>query len=159
MHVTQQTTRVPGNTQTEGHAVIEIWKNKTRVATELGVSTAAGSQWVKAARLGGQAALEAKPISSRPTRLSDAQLRRVTRMLSEGPSKYGFPTELWTRQRVAVLVRRKFGVTYDQSGIWHVLRRLNWTQQKPKRQARERDEKAIQAWLSREWPRIKSLAS
>ncbi|NBT36399.1 MAG: winged helix-turn-helix domain-containing protein, partial [Betaproteobacteria bacterium] len=42
---------------------------------------------------------------------------------------------------MAELVRRKFGVTYDQSGIWHVLRRLNWTQQKPERQARERDEK------------------
>jgi len=26
MHVTQQTTRVPGNTQAEGHAVVEIWE-------------------------------------------------------------------------------------------------------------------------------------
>lgn len=80
-------------------------------------------------------------------------------MLSEGPSKHGFPTELWTLQRVAELVRRKLGVTYDQSGIWHVLRRLNWTQQKSERQARERDEKAIQAWRSREWPRIKNRDS
>jgi transposase len=139
--------------------LLKSGKNQTQVATELGVSPAAVSQWVKAARLGGKAALEAKPFSGRPKKLSDAQLQRLARMLSEGPSKHGFPTELWTLQRVAVLVRRKFGVTYDQSGIWHVLRRLNWTQQKPERQARERDEKVVQAWRSREWPRIKKLAS
>lgn len=139
--------------------LLKSGKNQTQVATELGVSPAAVSQWVKAARLGGKAALEAKPISGRPTKLSDAQLQRLARLLSEGPSKHGFATELWTLQRVAVLVQRKFGVTYDQSGIWHVLRRLNWTQQKPERQARERDEKAIRAWRSREWPRIKKLAS
>ena len=139
--------------------LLKSGKNQTQVATELGVSPAAVSQWVKAARLGGKAALEAKPISGRPTKLSDAQLRSLARMLSEGPLKHGFPTELWTLQRVAVLVRRKFGVTYDQSGIWHVLRRLNWTQQKPERQARERDEQAIQAWRSREWTRIKKRAS
>ena len=139
--------------------LLKSGKNQSQVATELGVSPAAVSQWVKAARLGGKAALEAKPISGRPTKLSDAQLQRLARMLSEGPSEHGFPTELWTLQRVAVLVQRKFGVTYDQSGIWHVLRRLNWTQQKPERQARERDEKAIRAWRSREWPRIKKRAS
>lgn len=139
--------------------LLKSGKNQTQVATELGVSPAAVSQWVRAARLGGKAALEAKPISGRPTKLSDTQLQRLVRMLSEGPSKHGFPTELWTLRRVAVLVQRKFGVTYDQSGIWHVLRRLNWTQQKPERQARERDEKAIRAWRSREWPRIKKLAS
>lgn len=139
--------------------LLKSGKNQTQVAAELGVSPAAVSQWVKAARLGGKAALEAKPISGRPTKLSNAQLQRLARMLSEGPSKHGFPTELWTLQRVAVLVQRKFGVTYDQSGIWHVLRRLNWTQQKPERQARERDEEAIQAWRSREWPRIKKRAS
>ena len=139
--------------------LLKSGKNQSQVATELGVSPAAVSQWVKAARLGGQAALEAKPISGRPTKLSDAQLRSLARMLSEGPLKHGFPTELWTLQRVAVLVRRKFGVTYDQSGIWHVLRRLNWTQQKPERQARERDEQSIQAWRSREWPRINKRAS
>jgi transposase len=139
--------------------LLKSGKNQSQVATELGVSPAAVSQWVKAARLGGKEALEAKPISGRPKKLGDAELRRLTRMLSEGPAKHGFPTELWTLQRVAELVRRKFGVTYDQSGIWHVLRRLNWTQQKPERQARERDEEAIQAWRSREWPRIKKLAS
>jgi hypothetical protein len=88
-------------------------------------------------------------------RLGRLPSRRGGRMHSEGPSKHGFPTELWTLQRVGEVVRRKFGATYDQSGIWHVLRRLNGMQQKPERPARNRDEKAIQAWRSREWPRIK----
>jgi len=88
--------------------LLKSGKNQTEVAAELGVSPAAVSQRVKAARLGETAALEAKPISGRPTKLSGAQLQRLTRMLSEGPSRHGFPTELWTLQRVAELVRRKF---------------------------------------------------
>jgi hypothetical protein len=33
--------------------------------------------------------------------------------------------------------------------------RLGWTVQRPQRQAKERDEEAIQHWVAYEWPRIK----
>ena len=42
--------------------LLKSGKNQTQIATELGVSCAAVSQWVKAARLGGKAALEAKGV-------------------------------------------------------------------------------------------------
>jgi hypothetical protein len=48
-----------------------------------------------------------------------------------------------------------FGVDYDPSGVWHVLRGMGWTCQKPERRAREGDEKAIARWRARDWPRIK----
>ena len=139
--------------------LLKSGKTQAQVAAELGVTPSAVSQWAKASRLGGKAALEARPISGRPTKLSDAQAEKLVRMLTDGPRKHGFPTELWTLQRIVLVAKRTFGVTYDPSGMWHVLARLNWSQQKPERQARERDEQAIQAWRSREWPRIKKRAS
>lgn len=53
------------------------------------------------------------------------------------------------------LIERKFDVSYDPSGVWHVMTRLNWSAQKPKRQARERDAEAVQTWRKQDWARIK----
>jgi len=50
------------------------------------------------------------------------------------------------------------GVSYDPSGVWHVLRRMGWTCQKPERRARERDEEAIAVWRQVDWPRMKKRA-
>jgi len=67
--------------------------------------------------------------------------------------------KLWTTPRVAELIRQRFGVTYDPSGVWHLLRRMNGSCQKPERRARERDEEAIVAWRKKVWPRLKKRAA
>jgi len=84
--------------------------------------------------------------------------QNLVRLLKQGPGKHGYRTELWTLPRVAELIRKHFGVRYDQSGVWHVLRRMEWSCQKPERRARERDEKAVARWRSKDWPRIKKRA-
>ena len=76
-------------------------------------------------------------------------------MLLQSPRKHGFPTDLWTLARIAELIERKFDVSYDPSGVWHVMARMNWSAQKPERQARERDAEAVQTWRTRDWARIK----
>ena len=64
-----------------------------------------------------------------------------------------------TQERVREVIRKHFGVTYDPSGVWHVLQRMGWTCQKPERRARERDEQAIAAWYKKDLPRIKKRSS
>jgi len=75
--------------------------------------------------------------------------------LLRGAHAHGYPTELWTLKRVAELIRKRFGVQYDPSGVWHVLRNMGWSCQKPERRARERDDEAIARWRKKDWPRIK----
>lgn len=128
---------------------------QARIARELGVTPAAVSQWVKARRRGGDAALRAKPHAGPKPKLNDRQLRRLEKLLLRGPTKHGYLTELWTLDRVAQVIQRSFGVMYDSSSVWHVLKRMGWSCQKPQRRARERDEQAIARWRKREWPRIK----
>ena len=48
-----------------------------------------------------------------------------------------------------------FGVEYRPSTVWHILRAMGWSCQKPERRARERDEQAIATWRQQDWPRIK----
>ncbi len=130
-----------------------------RVAEALGASPGSVSAWCWAYRQGGDTALAAKPHPGRRVELTERQLKQLDRWLRRGPTACGYPTELWTLKRVAELIERRFGVRYDPSGVWHLLRRMGWSCQKPERRARERDEQAIARWRQEDWPRIKKSAS
>jgi transposase len=103
-----------------------------------------------------EAGLDAKPHpgGSQP-KLSLDQRHHLIELLSQGARAHGFRNALWTLSRIASVIERHFGVTYCPSGVWHLMRRLKWSPQKPERRARERDEKAIEKWPTEDWPRIK----
>lgn len=128
------------------------------VAERLGVSRGAVSQWKKVLQRDGPDGLKAKVHPGPPPKLTTKQCQKLARLLSKGPRGHGYRTELWTLQRVAEVIRKHFGVRYDPSGVWHLLRRMGWSCQKPERRARERDEQAILRWRQKDWPRIKKRA-
>lgn len=130
-------------------------KGPTEVARLVGVSRSAVNQWQRTLRRKGRDALKAKPHAGAKPRLSRPQRRKLLRILVRGPSKSGFPTELWTCARVALVIQEQFGVTYHHAHVWKLLRRLGWSCQKPEQLARERDDAEIQRWRREEWPRIK----
>jgi len=62
---------------------------------------------------------------------------------------------LWTAARVARLIRERFGLSYHPEHVRKILKqRLGWTSQKPKRKARERNDKEVERWKADELPRI-----
>ena len=130
-----------------------------RAAQAVNASPGSVSVWHAAYRKDGDAALSAKPHPGRPSALTGRQLKRLEQLLLRGPTRCGLATELWTLKRVAELIERQFEVSYDPSGVWHLLTRMGWSAQKPERRARERDEEAIAAWRKKDWPRIKKSAS
>ena len=138
--------------------LLDAGHSQSEVALRLGVTPAAVSQWVKARREGGEEALAARPVAGRPPSLSPRQLKRLEKLLRKGPTRCGFATELWTLKRVAALIEKEFDQCYDPSGVWHLLKRIGWSCQKPERRARERDEAAIERWRKQDWPRIKKSA-
>src|SRR6266849_113413 len=64
-------------------------------------------------------------------------------------------TTLWTLPRIAAVIARRTGVRYHPAHVWRILQGLNWSLQRPARQARERDEAAIGQWRRRRWPQVK----
>jgi transposase len=136
-------------------ALLEEGYMQSEVARMVGVSPASVTRWRQAHEKEGDAGLDAIPVPGRPSKLSDAEKRKLVRLLKQGPRKHGYAMELWTLKRVAELIRKQFRVTYDPSGVWHLLRGLGWSCQKPERRARERDEDAIVRWRTHDWPRIK----
>lgn len=125
------------------------------VAYAVGTSRASVTRWRQAYEEAGPQGLSAKPHPGGVSRLTAAQRKRLLRLLLQGPRRHGYRTELWTLARVAEVIGVTFGVRYHPSAVWHILRALGWSCQKPDRRARERDEEAIRRWRQEDWPRIK----
>src|SRR5262245_30568847 len=126
---------------------------RATVAKVLGVHPKTVARWVRAARRPG--GLDAKPQPGPTPGLSAADLRRLGELLAKGAKAHGWHNELWTAARVARVVEREFHVSYHPEHAREILkRRLGWTSQKPRRRARERDDKEVARWVGDEFPRI-----
>jgi transposase len=125
------------------------------VADFLSVDPSTVRRWVAAFRAHGGAGLAAKPVTGRPGKLTRAQEKIALRWLTESPAHHGFQTDLWTAGRLGQLIREEFGVGLNPRYLSTWLRERGFTPQKPERVPRERDPRAIAAWLESDWPRIK----
>jgi transposase len=131
---------------------LQAWQLKQRgwsqrqIAAALGVSEGAVSQGMTRAREGGPAAQRRRPSPGAPRRLSCAQLARLPDLLHRGAEAYGFRGAVWTRSRVAAVMRLEFGVTAHPTHVGRLGKAIRWSPQKPVRRARQRDEAAISRW-------------
>ncbi len=132
-----------------------VGKIQALVARTLQVSRQSVSRWYHQWKRGGTAALRAAGRAGRRPRLSPLQLQQIDHALRRGARSHGFRTDLWTLPRVALLIERQTTVRYHPGHVWRILRALNWTLQRPARRAKERDEAAIQRWVSQRWPTVK----
>jgi transposase len=130
------------------------WK-QTEIADALGVSEGAVSQWMKRAREEGVEGLRHKPPPGATPRLSEKERARLPELLAQGAEAHGFRGEVWTCERVAIVIRREFGVNYHPAHVSRVVRALGLSLQKPMRRANQRDEEAIRHWREERWPELK----
>jgi transposase len=136
-------------------ALLKQGMKSAAIAKALKVSLVSVGRWRQAMLQGGLQALLARPVPGRPLKLDLAKRKRIVDLLRQGPTHHGFETELWTLERVAEVIERRFDVSYHPSQVWRILRSLDWSCQKPHCRARERDEDAIARWRRVDWPRLK----
>jgi transposase len=130
------------------------WK-QTQIADALGVTEGAVSQWMKRAREEGVKGLRHKPPPGATPRLSEQQRTKVPELLAQGAEAYGFRGDVWTCERVAIVIRKEFGVSYHPAHVSRLLKALRQSLQKPQRRANQRDEEAIERWKEERWPSLK----
>jgi transposase len=134
------------------------WKQKD-IAEALGVSQGAVSRWVSAAEAGGVEALYTGPRKKRAGRLSAERLARLPELLRGGAESFGFRGAVWTRKRVAAVIKQEFGVSYTPMHVGRLLKAIRWSSQKPVERASQRKEAAIQQWRDETWPELKKEPS
>ena len=120
------------------------------------ISMRSVKRWCKDRRdAGGDAGLLTRPRSGRPPKLGDAQAQQVLGWLGRSACDFGFATDRWTAPRVAAVIDERLGVRFNARYLNDWLGRRGVTPQMPQRRPRERDEALIDAWVRRDWPRVK----
>jgi transposase len=131
-------------------------RSQAEVARELDVSRQSASRWHAGWQASGAPGLRTRGPTGRRPKVADDQLVGIEQALLEGALAHGFATDVWTLDRIAMVIQSLTGVGLSNPSVWRLLRgRLGWSVQRPARQAKERDQEAIQHWVAHEWPRIK----
>ena len=133
--------------------------SQAEISRQLGVSRATVSDWAKTIEAQGVRGLRKRKAAGSRSKLSTPQKQKLKRMLDRGALAYGFPTDRWTLVRVRQLIRQKFDVSYHPNYLNRLLRKLGFSPQKPLPQAIEQEQELVEAWLERDWPRIKKVAA
>ena len=105
-------------------------------------------------------ALKAKP-KGRPKggALLPWQAAQIAKaVIDHHPEQLKLPFYLWTREAVAKLIQRKFGLRLSISTAGRYLQRWGFTPQKPARRALEQNPQEVRHWLEIAYPAIREQA-
>jgi transposase len=129
------------------------WK-QCAIATALGVTEGAVSQWLKRAREGGRDALRRRIAPGPSHRLTPEQRAQLPALLAKGAEAHGFRGNVWTAPRITAVIQREFGVRYHPSHVNRLVRALGLSVQQPEVNAAQRDQAAVDAWFDARWPAL-----
>lgn len=142
----------------KGAKLLERGLSKSEVARRLGVTRQTVAAWEQRVDQGGADSLMRGTLG-RPRQLDAEQERELGQLLMQGALSAGYATELWTLQRIGKLIAQRFGVQYSTGHLWHLLRRLGFSCQKPEKRATQRNEGDIARWKRHTWPALKKKPS
>ena len=131
---------------------------QTEASAKYQVSLRAVNKWVALDRAGGLKALKPKRRgrpSGAGSRLTVKQSARIRDLvIGKMPDQLKLRFYLWTRAAVVELLARQYGIRVSLSTVGRYLKGWGMSPQKPARRAYERNDEAIERWLSEEYPVI-----
>ncbi len=75
------------------------------------------------------------------------------------PLQFKFAFALWTRQMIASLIEKQFGIKLSKTSVGRLLDQLGVTAQRPLWRAYQQNPEAVDKWLEKEFPAIKRKAA
>lgn len=136
--------------------LLESGKRVKEVAKIIGVTERSIRYWQKEAHEPKVKRTTRPP--GHPSHLSGEQLQQLEQELLRGAFAQGYAEDYWTLDRIARLIWDQFQVRYHPVSVWYIMQRIGWSNQRPQRQALQRDDEAIRRWKKYTWPRIKKVA-
>jgi transposase len=135
---------------------------QAEVARVFGVHPNAVNRWIKRYREGGWDGLSERRRGRRAgeqAALSERRQQEVITLVRETtPDELGLPGLLWTRDTVAELIARRYGVWLARTTAGRYLRGWGFSPQKPQHRALEQNPVAVARWLEEEFPAIRGQA-
>lgn len=131
-------------------------KSQKAIAALVQCSQGWVSEVLKRHRLLGPSGLKVKgKAPGKVPKLSAEQLEGLKVLLVAGALSHGFATDNWSRDRIAQLIKDKFGVVFHVSHMSKLVRQIGFTLQKPKTRSYRKDQGAVEAWKGSVLPDLK----
>ena len=87
--------------------------NFKTISKSLGVSEETIRMWLRAFLLKGINFLKIRKSPGRPPKLTKGQKKQLSKIIEEGPEKFGFMGGCWRTPMVQQIIEKEFGVTYS----------------------------------------------
>lgn len=131
--------------------------SQAEVARRLKATSATVSYWRGAWDKRGMDGLKSKGHTGFASKLTLDKRLLFKRAILKGPLEHGYQTNLWTLSRLRAVMRKETGCAFSEVWVWHIVRLLGFTPQKPQMIARERDKNAIREWNEKRLPDLKKM--
>ncbi|MDH2905131.1 MAG: IS630 family transposase [Methanomassiliicoccales archaeon] len=142
----------------KGYELLRAGVRKADIARTLDVDWKTVKRWERRREGGGADSWKDVKQPGKPSKLSGKQRQMLMKILIKGALARGYPTDLWTLKRVAEVIRQEFGVEYNVTHVWRVLRDMGFSSQVPQLVAKEKNDVFVSEWLKKEWPKIRAFA-
>ena len=135
-------------------------RKQVEVAEVFGVTRQAIWKWLQSYHEDGAQALKAKrqgrPKGGSLLPWQSAQISKT--VIDHCPDQLKLPFYLWTREAVAQLIERRFGIRLSVWTVGRYLAGWGFTPQKPLRRAFEKNPEEVRRWLDEDYPCIRTQA-
>jgi len=95
-----------------------------QVARIVGASAGSVTVWRQTVERSGSSALAAREHPGRRSKLTEQQRRQLPHLLETTARRMNCDVKELSLARIVQLIERIFGVRYDPSSVWHILRKL-----------------------------------
>ncbi len=75
------------------------------------------------------------------SRLTQKQKDELEKILDENPEKQNIPFTIWTTTLVQYIIYKKYGISYNQSAIWKIVKKMNYNLKVPRQENRKANKK------------------
>jgi transposase len=143
-----------------GVTAMQNGESPEMVANALRTSRTTIYDWLALYRGGGWDARNAGERGGRRTKLNGKMLKWIYATVTMGYLlQFKFAFALWTRQMIASLIAKKFGIKLSKTYGGRMLDQLGLTAQRPLWRAHQQNPEAVEKWLKEEFLAIKRAAS
>ena len=136
---------------------IKLWKHGKSIddiSDFCGVHFTVVYKWVRIYKQTGLEGLKKRKARGAEPKLNTEDKKQIISWLTKSAMEFGFETPLWDCKRIQRMIKQELNKKIAISNLWKNLRRWNLTPQKPEKLALERNQRKVNLWVRKEWPKI-----
>lgn len=137
-------------------------KKYSEISEIIGINPATICRWYKAYERDGKSAIQIKKrgrTKGDQRTLTPEQEKELQKTMQDKcPDQLKLPFALWTRKAVKQVIKEFWSIDMPIRTVGEYLKRWGFTPQKPLKKAYKQNPKAVQAWLTEEYPAIAQKA-